>query len=52
MMNKGIESVKNYKNLIWKKRTTLTDFQRYNDVIARENITDTLTSSKKQNNRY
>ena len=48
-LSKEIESLKNYPNLILKKRTTLAAFHGYNYLLARENLTDHLTISEKKN---
>ena len=44
-----IESLKNYRNLLIKKRTSLAAFHGYNYLLARENLTDHLDLNERKN---
>ena len=47
-MANEIESLKNYPNLLIKNRTSLAAFHGYNYLLARENLTDHLSTNERK----
>jgi len=47
-LKKEIESLKSFNNLTIKTRTTLAAYHSYNYLLARENLTDHLSSNEKK----
>ena len=48
-LKKEIDNLKNYSNLLIKNRTSLAAFHGYNYLLARENLTDHLTTNERKN---
>ena len=48
-LQKEIDSLKNYENLEVKTRTSVAAYHGYNFVLARENLTDHIEISKREN---
>ena len=48
-LKKEIENLKNYPNLLIKKRTSLAAFHGYNYLLAKENLTDHLGVNERKN---
>mgnify|MGYP001293964844 CR=1 FL=1 len=48
-LKKEIENLKNYPNLLIKKRTSLAAFHGYNYLLAKENLTDHLGANERKN---
>ena len=48
-LKKEIDNLKNYPNLLIKKRTSLAAFHGYNYLLAKENLTDHLGANERKN---